>query len=430
MEKYKLNRLKTQNYKNLSLQDGLPLNNLNIFIGPNGSGKSNLTDIFKFLLACTTDPPDETRGTTRFEDAVFRLGGPRILTGNVTAPAKVGLEFEFESIPAKSSYHTLEIELSVQDASSPITISRELLTSRQPNTSQEPFYYYKCHDRTSNSGVISVYNDPAQPKQTHFEPLAKIPANDLALVTIPELLETSKFPPENTPVYRIRRHLIDTISHWRFYNANDMNLQEIRLSEPKIGQRDIHLSRSGKNLSLVLHNLIRNSLDFEETINNAMKAILPNTRRLRAIPSGRLSLTVEWFLENIAEPFYLNEVSDGTVRMLCWATILHAPQLPTLVVIDEPEIGIHVAWMPILAEWIKAASQKTQIIICTHSPDLLDHFTDQVENTLVFNFAESKQNLFQVQPLTEAQVAGWLADGWQLGDLYRVGNPNLGGWPW
>jgi predicted ATPase len=207
-----------------------------------------------------------------------------------------------------------------------------------------------------------------------------------------------------------------------------MNLNLIRTVEPKIGGSDIYLSASGDNLSLVLDNLRNQNIDFEDSLNEAMKSILPKTRRLRALRSGRLSLTVEWYFEGIKEAFYLNEMSDGTVRMLCWATILHSPLIPSLIVIDEPELGLHVSWMPILAEWIKKAATKTQIIITTHSPDLLDHFTDCLENVLCF-YSENRTH-FSVKSLSKEMLEQKLEEGWQLGDLYRVGDPSIGGWPW
>jgi predicted ATPase len=159
-----------------------------------------------------------------------------------------------------------------------------------------------------------------------------------------------------------------------------------------------------------------------------MKSILPKTRRLLSLRSGRLSLTLEWHFEDIKEPFYLTEMSDGTVRMLCWATILHSPILPSLLVIDEPELGLHVSWMPILAEWIKQAARKTQIIITTHSPDLLDHFTDCLEN--VYCFYSQDKTHFSMKTLSHEILDQKLEEGWQLGDLYRVGDPTVGGWPW
>ncbi|MFO5474493.1 MAG: AAA family ATPase [Dolichospermum sp.] len=248
------------------------------------------------------------------------------------------------------------------------------------------------------------------------------------MTILPRLLENSQYSPDNTPAYRTRRDLVEFISQWQFYNANNMELNQIRTSEPKIGGSDIHLSISGDNLPLVLDNLIEQDIDFEDSINQAMKSILPKTRRLRPVRSGRLSLTVEWYFEDTKEPFYLSEMSDGTVRMLCWATILHSPLLPSLLVIDEPELGLHVSWMSILAEWIKQASRKTQIIITTHSPDLLDHFTDCLENVYCF-YSEDKTH-FSMKKLSQEMLDEKLKEGWELGDLYRVGDPTVGGWPW
>jgi predicted ATPase len=428
-----LTEITTNNYKNLHLDDGLTLGKLNIFIGPNGSGKSNLIGTLQFLQQCVVEANiDSIRGRTNFEDAIFRLGGPRILDGTITAPANVKLKYRF------SADHTdtlLQIELLVQSLHRQVIIDQESLGREQGMP--EPFYFYIAHNERSGGsgrGVVSVFNDPQkQFTATHFERIQDIPVNELALAIIPKLLETSAFSPEKTPVYEPRREMIDTISRWRFYNPNNMNLFQIRSAEPKLGTSDIFISPSGENLPLVLYNLVQSNFEFEETIDQAIKDILPNTRKLRAITSGRLSLTIEWYLKGCKEPFFLNEMSDGTVRMLCWAIILHSPQLPSLIVIDEPEVGIHVAWMPKLADWIKAASRRTQVIISTHSPDLLDHFTDQLDgdgNIFVFHGDPKSKIHNTVRQLTKDAIAIQLGEGWQVGDLYRVGDPSVGGWPW
>lgn len=428
--------LKTQNYKNLQLEQSVDLNKLNIFIGSNGSGKSNFISCLKFLKDCLIAIPDENRGVSSFEDAISKFGGDKILDVNVESPAKVSIAYCFSQINQTGNLQKdsaiLDFKLYTDRKKVRASISEEYLYDgedlQETSSSKQPFYYYKLHNRELGQGVLSVYKSPDQGK-TQFEPLDNIPTNSLGLLTIPTLLENSLLPPENTPVYKIRRELIEFISKWQFYNANNMNLSLIRTAEPKIGGSDIYLSASGDNLPLVLYNLNQKSINFEDSINEAMKSILPKTRRLRALPSGRLSLTVEWYFEGIDdEAFYLNEMSDGTVRMLCWATILHSPLLPSLIVIDEPELGLHVSWMPILAEWIKKAATKTQIIITTHSPDFLDHFTDCLENVLCF-YPENKTH-FSVKSLSKEMLQPKLEEGWQLGDLYRVGDPSIGGWPW
>ncbi|OBQ38431.1 MAG: ATPase, partial [Anabaena sp. CRKS33] len=416
--------IESRNYKNLSLSRPVELEKLNIFIGSNGSGKSNFISCLKFLKDCLTTIPDESRGVSSFEDAVSKMGADRILDNTVESPAVINFAYCFsqllsnEQLPEKSST-MLTLSLFVDRKKNKVSLTQEFLCSGQDLNELEspPFYYYKFHDREVGKGAVSVYNTPGQNTGTHFERLDNIPTNALGLTILPRLLENSQYSPDNTPAYRTRRDLVEFISQWQFYNANNMELNQIRTSEPKIGGSDIHLSISGDNLPLVLDNLIEQDIDFENSINQAMKSILPKTRRLCPIRSGRLSLTVEWYFEDTKEPFYLSEMSDGTVRMLCWATILHSPLLPSLLVIDEPELGLHVSWMPILAEWIKQASRKTQIIITTHSPDLLDHFTDCLENVYCF-YSEDKTH-FSMKTLSQEMLDEKLKEGWELGDLYR-----------
>jgi hypothetical protein len=68
------------------------------------------------------------------------------------------------------------------------------------------------------------------------------------------------------------------------------------------------------------------------------------------------------------------------------------------------------------------------VIICTHSPDLLDHFTDSIENVICFS--SENQTHFSLKSLSADRLATQLDEGWKLGDLYRVGDPDVGGWPW
>ena len=427
--------LVTKNYKNLSLEREVNLKNMNIFIGSNGSGKSNFINCLKLLKDSLIAIPDENRGVSSFENAVTQIGGNRILSDNVESPAIVRLAYCFSqilqtSIPERNN-GILDLKIYIDKNQPRVTISEEFLYSGeelQESASSPPFYYYQFHKMEPRKGAFSVYNDLGQNSQTHFEFLDNIHTTSLGLASISRLLESSQYSPESTPVYKIRRNLLDFVSGWQFYNANNMDLNQIRSAEPKIGGRDIYLSPSGDNLPLVLDNLIQQYIDFEESLNKAMKSILPKTRRIRPIRSGLLSLTVEWYFDDMKESFYLNEMSDGTVRMLCWATILNSPVLPSLLVIDEPELGLHVSWMPILAEWIKKAATNTQLIITTHSPDLLDHFTDCLENVLCF-YSEDKTH-FSVKGLSKEMLDEKLQEGWQLGDLYRVGDPTIGGWPW
>ncbi|MEK8021960.1 MAG: AAA family ATPase [Candidatus Parabeggiatoa sp.] len=422
-----IQKLFIKHYKNLTMNEAVSLHRLNILIGPNCCGKSNFIALFQFLTECVTAGVDI--GPTGFETALDHLGGAKILDGKIARPERVLMAFEWRSSDVMPSNNVLELDLNIPTDGRRVTLYRELLytTSAADNTTDKPFYYYQCHEKESGKGVVSLFNQKSPKEGHHFESVDNVPINELALISLPKLLENSTISPEQAPLYKVRRHLMETVAQWRFYNANYMNLTKILNSEPKIGGQETLLSASGENLALILFNLSNQTIDFEETINQAMKTILPTTRRVRAIPSGRLALTIEWYFEGIEEPFYLNEMSDGAVRMLCWAIILNSPRLPPLLVIDEPELGIHVAWMKSLAAWIKKAARKTQVIVTTHSPDLLDHFTEHLENVLCFC---REKDHFSPKPLSRQRLSKALEEGWQLGDLYRVGDPDIGGWPW
>ncbi|MDM8560875.1 AAA family ATPase [Candidatus Parabeggiatoa sp. HSG14] len=418
-----IEKLTTQNYKNLRINEGIQLKQLNILIGANGSGKTNLIRVLNFLKNCVT-AVDDNRGMTAYEQAVInQLGGSKLLDGNIALPSNAAYTFKFSPSDIMKSGSTLFLTLQVKDAISIPFIVAELFHHNVES-------YYRSHNEQSGVGVISINDSDKTNNDSHFEKILGVPTNELTLLAIPKLLENSHFAPEQAPIYKVRRQLIETLSQWRFYNANDMSLKAIRDSYPKIGVADIFLSATGENLPLVLDNLMQHStygIDFEEQINNAMKSILPTTRKVKTYRSN-LSLAVQWYFEDMREPFYLSEMSDGSVRMLCWATILYSHKLPTLLVIDEPELGLHVAWMQILAEWIKNAAEKTQVIVSTHSPDLLDYFTDCVTNVLCFE--RQGKSHFTVKPLSQSQLSDKIEEGWQLGDLYRIGDPNIGGWPW
>ncbi len=419
MEYPHINKIYVKNYKNLLGDDDVELGNLNILIGPNGCGKSNLVSLFGFLKDCLRKSGEDI-DVSGLEFALDKLG--MFLNGTISPPDMVTFQFEFSEMEVEPHGCVFELDLHVSGVSGDFVIKRESLYAVKP---RGIYTYYRFHDKESGTGVVSINKRPRSPCKV--EMLKNIPLDELGLVSISKLLEHSQYSPEQRRVYKVRRHLVETIKKWRFYNANNMNLEKIRNSEPKIGGQDTILSISGENLALVLFNLSNQGLDFEERITNAIKTVLPATRRLRAVPYERLSLTVEWYFEGIDEVLYLHEMSDGSVRMLCWAVLLHAPVLPPLLVIDEPETGLHPAWLSILAEWIKQAAQRTQVIIATHSPDLLDHFTDRTEDVICFC---KRPAGFEPVHLSTKKLANQLEDGWQLGDLYRAGDPDIGGWPW
>ncbi|MBW2186691.1 MAG: AAA family ATPase, partial [Deltaproteobacteria bacterium] len=82
-------------------------------------------------------------------------------------------------------------------------------------------------------------------------------------------------------------------------------------------------------------------------------------------------------------PMRPSQLSDGSIRFICLATALLQPNPPSTIIIDEPELGLHPQAITILAELIKSASKRTQIIVSTQSPALIDNFS--IEDIIVAN---------------------------------------------
>ena len=82
------------------------------------------------------------------------------------------------------------------------------------------------------------------------------------------------------------------------------------------------------------------------------------------------------------------DLSDGTLRFLLLLTILATPDPPPLIAIDEPESGLHPSMLPIIAEFAAAAATRTQVILSTHSPQMLDAFGDALPAATLFNGRE------------------------------------------
>ena len=122
-------------------------------------------------------------------------------------------------------------------------------------------------------------------------------------------------------------------------------------------------------------------------------------------------------------------MSDGTLKALWLALLLFSPDRGSLLSIDEPELNLHPAWLRVIGGWLQRFSSAEQLFVSTHSPDLLDSFTEGFKNGAVelFVFGKGEAPLHQIEP---AALDGFFQEGWELGDLYRVGEPKLGGWPW
>jgi AAA15 family ATPase/GTPase len=166
MNKQRLSLLHSGFFKNLRLNDGISLNDLNIFIGPNCSGKSNFISMLKFLKDCIVASSEDDQGG-KYENAISQLGGSNILSKDIKTPADVNFCFHFSETDTIPKGLNLNIQLFVGARDSKVTIKQESL-SDSIQVQSTPFYYYKYHDREIGKGVVSYY-DNSYTRKSHFE---------------------------------------------------------------------------------------------------------------------------------------------------------------------------------------------------------------------------------------------------------------------
>ena len=117
-------------------------------------------------------------------------------------------------------------------------------------------------------------------------------------------------------------------------------------------------------------------------------------------------ISLDWREKNSDHIFGVNQISDGTLRFMALATLLLQPPktMPLLIVIDEPELGLHPTAISILAGMIKKASENAQVVIATQSPRLLDEFS---ADKVVVVERDARQRTSVFRQLSREQLKAW-----------------------
>ena len=136
-------------------------------------------------------------------------------------------------------------------------------------------------------------------------------------------------------------------------------------------------------------------------------------------------VTVEIFLTEKDFVIPASRLSDGTLRYLCLLAILCDPDPPKLICIEEPELGMHPDLIPKIADLIVSASQRTQLVVTTHSDILVDAMSGQPESVVVFEKHEGQTTTKRLKETDELKE--WL-QRYRLGQLWTRGE--IGGTRW
>jgi predicted ATPase len=181
--------------------------------------------------------------------------------------------------------------------------------------------------------------------------------------------------PKFTTLFGLREH----ISRWQFYNSLDIatykNIATYKIRAPVPIEQEPVLREDAGNLSSVLHYLMTEYRNAADELEEFVRLAIPGFRKLtvRAF-GGHGSVMAFWEESGVDDKLSLADLSDGTLRFLCWAVLCVHPHPPSLVCIDEPDMGIHPRAQALLAGMFQKASERTQFILATHGSYFLMQF--------------------------------------------------------
>lgn len=366
MKKTNITRLKKvtiSGFKSISSKNPLSieLDNVTILLGANSSGKSNIISFFKmlnFMMSGSFQLFVEKAGTSQ----VFLNYGSKhtsVIKG----------EMHFESDTDIDQY---KFELTHATPDRLIIKSEEVLFEKKAG-GQSP-------------QIIPLESDFKESALMHRTNNKTIPI--------------------------IRKILTDC----KVYQFHDSSAESPIRQSSRIEFAD-YLQSEGNNLASFLYGLKKNyPADYNRVV-SYIRQIMPQFKDFYLEPNERGYVMLRW--TDISPNDYImlpEQFSDGTIRFIALATLLLQPQktMPNVIIIDEPELGLHPFAITQLAEMIKEASINTQVIIATQSPGLVDEF-DANQITIIERDEEKESTV--ARKLQEKELSEWL-ENYSLSELW------------
>ncbi len=370
----------------------LELKPLNVLIGPNGSGKSNFMEVLGLLKAAPRDIREPILEGGGVADWIWR-GEPEAMSARVEVtvdspqgrlPLRYGFEFAQRNHNFWMAGERLEEEGTCPEGDDPRV----------------------CFEADEMGATINdlASGDGNGPKQWELGHDGKSVLSKLK-------------DPNSYPEITYIGNEFDRIHLYREWSLG--RITPVRLPQ-KPDLPNNFLLESLQNLGLVLNRLMR-EFEVKQRLLKALRDLYEGVSDFHVnIEYG----TVQVFLQEGKVAVPATRLSDGTLRYLCLLVILCHPNPPPLVCIEEPELGLHPDILPGLADLLREASERCQLIVTTHSDVLVDALTETPESIVV---CEKHEGQTTMKRLDKDDLAHWL-DKYRLGDLWTSGE--LGGNRW
>ena len=363
---------------------------LNVLIGPNGSGKSNLLRALELLLgAAHGDLSERVRreggmGATVFDGEMEGVTLDLIAGSNEEA-------FVEDSVNTR-----YRIEMDRIGKTSSFSIGREFLG---PNDEFENMDSGLINRVNGGGSFFSAIGSETRHELTDLaDEKSSLSSFGNALTLNPEIKAYQRF-----------------IGDWHVYGHLDTSMgAEIRRAA--VTRRETTVDSDGQNLIPVLHTLYSTDREFKNELDLAMKAAFGDEFEELVFPpeaDQRVQMQVRW--RSLKRPQPAADLSDGTLRFLFLLAVLANPNPSSLIAIDEPESGLHPSMLPIIAEFARDASIRSQVVLTTHSPEFLDAFGSEAPNTVIVGCHDGTTSMTAA---SGEKLQYWLKQ-YTLGELFR-----------
>jgi predicted ATPase len=350
-----LEQLTIKNFKSIREQT-LALGALNVFIGGNGAGKSNLIQVFRFLREIVSQRLAKYTAIKGGADPLLYFGRKR------------------------SPEMHLTLKFSERDVAN----------------------VYSVRLQGTDDDRLMIATEHVHHHQQGDKPLT---------------WETSSYSNESKLKYGdhvFERQAMSDIDRCRAYHFHDTS-DTVGVKGAADVEDNRLLSPHAENLAAFLYWMQQKRPDHFANISDTVRQIAPFFDEFRLAPSklNESKIRLEWKEKGSDAYFNAASLSDGTLRFICLATLLLQPDLPSLVLLDEPELGLHPAAVTLLADLLSSAASRTQVIVATQSVTLVNHFTPGSVWTVD---REDDQSVFR--RLNEADMTSWM-DDYALGELWE-----------
>lgn len=357
-----LNRIVVKGFKSIR-EMNLELHNLNVLIGANGSGKSNLLSVFRLLNQIAEG---------ELETFVARSGGANALLhfGQKTTNEMI-LRLHFEGC----GYEACLIPTTGTDA----LVFRDEKLSKDQTPGEEVKSWRSLEGREAGLSATSHLHDSVYQY-----------GGDIA------------------------KDILNRMKTWQIYHFHDTSdTAPVKLTHTI--HDNARLRSDAANLVSMLYLFQNTYPDYYGKIVKTIRLVAPffSDFALRPVPENPNTIRLEWRQRGSDDFFYASHLSDGTLRFLCLTTLLMQPEPPPLIIIDEPELGLHPYAITLVASMLKSVSTKSQVIIATQSAPMVNEF--ELEDIVV---VEQQEGASIFKRHTNEELAIWL-DEYSLGEIWE-----------